>query len=112
MERYIPRKGDFITITLDPQIGYEQKDRRPALVVSNNLFNGKTGMAVICPITNTNRGFPFHVPIPIGADVTGFVMAEQFRSVDFTSRKARFIACSPDGLLDQVAELLEVILNK
>ena len=74
MSRYFPKKGDFISISFDPQTGHEQKGRRPALVVSNDLFNKHTGLAIVCPITNTDRGFPFHLPIPAASPLTGFVM--------------------------------------
>ena len=60
MGKYTPCRGDFITLTLDPQSGHEQKGRRPALVISHTLFNQKTGLAIVCPITNTYRNFPFH----------------------------------------------------
>ncbi len=111
MSRYIPQKGDFIVITLDPQTGHEQKGRRPALVVSNSLFNEKTGMAFICPITNTNRVFPFHFPIPPGLGVTGVAMIEQIKSVDFLSRKAKFIGQCPQSLLKDVLDLLGTVLQ-
>jgi len=62
--RYVPRKGDFLTMTFDPQSAHEQKGRRPALVISNHLFNKHTGLAIVCPVTNTDRQIPFHMPIP------------------------------------------------
>ena len=74
MPRYIPQKGDLITLSFDPQSGHEQKGRRPALVVSNDLFNRHTGLALVCPITNTNRKVPFHVAVPNDTSITGFVM--------------------------------------
>ena len=49
MPEYVPRKGDFIAVSFDPQSGHEQKGRRPALVVSNDLFNRHTGLAIVCP---------------------------------------------------------------
>jgi mRNA-degrading endonuclease toxin of MazEF toxin-antitoxin module len=61
MAAHIPAKGDLIALTFDPQAGHEQKGRRPALVISNDLFNQRTGLAIVCPITNTRRDFPFHV---------------------------------------------------
>ena len=76
MPSYVPQKGDFITISFDPQSGHEQKGRRPALVVSNDLFNKATGLAIVCPITNTNRNIPFHLAVPAGSSLTGFVMTE------------------------------------
>jgi len=91
MPSYVPDKGDFITLSFDPQSGHEQKGRRPALVISNSLFNKATGLAVVCPVTNTNRNIPFHLPVPGASSLTGFVMAEQVKSVDYNARKARFV---------------------
>ena len=63
MAAYIPEKGDFISLSFDPQAGHEQKGWRPALVVSNTLFNQKVGLAIVCPVTSTVRGIPFHAKI-------------------------------------------------
>ena len=89
MARYIPRKGDLIAISFDPQSGHEQRGRRPALVVSNDLFNRHTGLCLACPVTSTKRDFPFHVAIPAGGGVTGFVLVEQVKSIDFRTRRAK-----------------------
>ena len=59
MPAYVPNKGDFITLSFDPQAGHEQRGRRPALIISNHLFNQATGLAIACPITNTDRKIPF-----------------------------------------------------
>ena len=83
MVSYVPKQGDVIAITFDSQSSHEQKGRRPALVVSKDLFNQSTGLAIVCPVTNTERGFPFHVPIPANSKFTGFIMVEQVKSVDF-----------------------------
>ena len=64
MPSYAQKKGDFVILSFDPQSGHEQKCRRPALVVSNTLFNKHTGLAMVCPITNTKRDYPFHVKMP------------------------------------------------
>ena len=64
MARYIPKKGDFISLSFDPQTGHEQKGRRPALVVSNDLFNKHTGLAIVCPVTNTTEDIHFTLPSP------------------------------------------------
>lgn len=110
MPRDAPKKGDFITLDFDPQSGHEQKGRRPALVVSNDLFNRRTGLLIACPITRTNRHYPFHVAIPPGAAVTGFVMAEQVKSVDWKSRRARRIEKAPGAILDEVLAILDACL--
>ena len=87
MRSYVPNKGDYIAVTFDPQSGREQKGRRPALVVSNSLFNKHTGLAIVCPITNTRRNFPFHVAVADDKALTGFIMVEQVKSIDFRADK-------------------------
>jgi len=110
MAAYIPRQGDIIAITFDPQSGHEQKGRRPALVVSKDLFNESTGMAIVCPVTNTKRGFPFHVPVPEDSSLTGFIMVEQVKSIDFRSRRAKRIERGSDELLGNVLSILDACI--
>jgi len=107
---YIPRKGDFIAVTFDPQSGHEQRGRRPALVVSNDLFNRHTGLCVACPVTNTRRDYPFHVSIPEGQDVTGVVMVEQVKSIDYRSRKVKRIGEAPDAVMQEVLSILDACI--
>jgi len=110
MPEYIPNKGDYIAVTFDPQSGHEQKGRRPALVVSNNLFNRHTGLAIVCPITNTRRDFPFHVAVGNDATLTGFIMVEQVKSIDFCARGASKIARASTAVLDEVLSLLDACI--
>ncbi|MDD5008492.1 MAG: type II toxin-antitoxin system PemK/MazF family toxin [Syntrophorhabdaceae bacterium] len=110
MKQYIPEKGDFIAVTFDPQSGHEQKGRRPALVVSNTLFNQRTGLAIVCPITNTDRAYPFHVAITDNPDVRGFVMTEQVKSIDFHARKAKLIGRASGDILDEVLSILDACI--
>ena len=110
MKAYVPRKGDFIAVTFDPQSGHEQKGRRPALVVSNTLFNAQTGLAIVCPLTTTDRGYPFHVGIHENPYVKGFVMVEQVKSIDFHSRRAKRIERGNDELLSNVLSILDACI--
>ncbi len=111
MPRYIPQKGDFITLSFDPQAGHEQKGRRPALVVSNDLFNKHTGLAIVCPVTNTDRGFPFHLAVPGGSSLTGFVMVEQVKSIDHAVRRAKFVESAPAGFVEDVLDLMDACIR-
>ena len=110
MTAYIPRQGDIIAITFDPQSGHEQKGRRPAFVVSKDLFNQSTGLAIVCPITNTEHGFPFHIPVPKDSKLTGFIMVEQVKSVDFRSCRAKRIEHGSDELLTEVLSILDACI--
>jgi mRNA interferase MazF len=107
MAAYIPAKGDLIAVTFDLQSGHEQKGRRPALVISNDLFNQQTGMAIVCPITNTQRNIPFHIALPEESSVTGFVMVEQVKAIDFRSRGARHIEKISIPGLNEVLSILD-----
>lgn len=111
MSAYIPEKGDLITLSFDPQSGHEQKGRRPALVISNFIFNEATGLAIVCPITNTNRRVPFHLPVPDLSSMTGFVMVEQVKSVDFNTRRAKFVEKAPEQLLEDALAIVDVCIK-
>lgn len=110
MGTYVPRKGEFVALTFDPRTGHEQSGRRPALVVSNDLFNRHTGLCMVCPITNTHRDFPFHVRIPDGEEVNGVVMVEQLRSIDFSARRVKRIGAAPPAVLDEVLSILDACI--
>ena len=111
MPAYVPEKGDFITLSFDPQSGHEQRGRRPALVISNFLFNKATGLAIVCPITNTDRRVPFHLPVPGTSSLTGFVMAEQVKSVDYNARKARFVEKAPAQFVEDVVAVVDACIQ-
>ncbi len=110
MAEYVPQKGDFIAVTFDPRSGHEQRGRRPALVVSNDLFNEHTGLCLVCPITNTRRDYPFHVCIPESENVTGFIMVEQIKSIDFRSRRANRIGKASPQVLQEALSLLDACI--
>lgn len=87
-----------------------QRGRCPALVVSNDLFNKHTGMCIACPITNTSRDYPFHVAVLPQDGVTGFVMVEQVKSIDYRTRKAKRIGKAATETLEEVLSLLDACI--
>lgn len=110
MGAYVPRQGDLIILTFDPQAGHEQTGRRPALVVSVEPFNAATRLAMCCPITNTHRDIPFHVPVPPGLGLTGYVMCEQVKSLDYRIRRARFVDSAPRELIEEVLAMIDAAI--
>ena len=103
---YIPEQGDIILMEFDPQIGREQKGRRPAFVVSNNTFNQFTKLAIVCPITNTNRGFPLHVSLDNRTKTTGVIMCDQVKSLDVSARGSVFVEKIPEDILNEVIDII------
>jgi mRNA interferase MazF len=107
MKSYIPEKGDFIILTFNPQSGHEQKGRRPAIVASNYLFNKHTGLAIVCPITSIFRSMPFHIKVPDRFVLTGYIMVEQIKSIDYTSRGAKFVEKADTEVLNELLAILD-----
>ena len=101
-DSYIPERGDFARMVLDPYTGREKGGERPVLVLSTRAFNVATRYALVAPITRTVRDWPFELPVGPGARVSGVVLADQTRSVDFAARHARFLAKAPAELVVQV----------
>jgi mRNA interferase MazF len=107
---YVPARGDFVRVVLDPRVGREQSDERPALVLSDHEFNKLTGYIFCAPVTGTKRGWPFEVPVPAGGKVEGVVLTDQTKSIDYAARHVRYIGTSPDGLVAAVLEQVAAIL--
>ena len=80
-------------------------------MVSNDLFNEHTGLVIVCPITNTDRGFPFHLAVPRDASVTGFVMVEQVKSVDHAIRRAKFVERASEDFVADVLDLIDACIR-
>ena len=110
--RYVPDAGDIVWLTFSPQAGHEQAGRRPALILSPRGYNGKTSLALLCPITSRVKGYPFEVPLPPGDAVTGVVLADQVKSMDWRARGTRFEAQAPSQVMAEVLEKLAVLLGQ
>ena len=110
MVKYIPDQGDIVTLDFDPQSGHEQKGRRPALIVSNKIFNQHLGLSFACPITNTKRDFPFHVPVQ-SSQITGYIMTEQMKSIDYRARNIKFIEKANLNTIEQVLGIVDSIIR-
>lgn len=109
VKEYIPKKGDLVILTFDPSAGHEQQGRRPALIISNEVFNRHVGLAIACPITNSDRNFPFHVEIN-SDKLTGFIMTEQIKSIDYKARKVKFVEKVSDDVMDKVLGIIESVV--
>jgi len=109
---YVPKRGDAVWLSFDPQAGHEQAGRRPAVVLSPEAYNGKVGLAILCPITNQVKGYPFEVQIPSGLPVTGAILSDQAKSLDWRVRKAELICPLPPRVVAEALEKLNTLLAK
>ena len=110
MVNYIPEQGDIVTLNFNPQSGHEQKGRRPAIIISNKTFNKHIGLAFACPITNTNRDFPFHIQVE-SEQITGYIMAEQMKSIDYNARNIKFIEKANAKTVSQILGIVDSIIQ-
>ncbi len=110
MVKYIPSQGDIVTLNFDPQSGHELQGRRPAIIISNHVFNKHLGLAFACPITNTKRDFPFHIEVK-SENITGFIMVEQMKSIDYNARSVKFIEKADEETLGKIIGIIDSIID-
>ena len=108
--RYVPERGDIIWLTFDPQAGHEQAGRRPALVLSPKLYNAKAGLALICPITSQQKGYPFEVVLPTQR-IGGVILADQVCSLDWSARRAEKAGRALDETVQEVLAKIAALLQ-
>jgi mRNA interferase MazF len=108
---YVPDRGDAVWIMFNPQAGHEQAGRRPAVVLSPAAYNGRVGLAILCPLTNQIKGYPFEVILPTGLTVTGAILSDQVKSLDWRARNASFICTLPPATITEVLQKLNTLIS-
>ena len=106
-----PERGHLVWISLDPQSGHEQAGRRPALVLSPASYNGPVGLALFCPITSQAKGYPFEVALPAGLPVSGVVLADHVKCLDWRTRRADYVGQAPEAVVAEVVRRLGLLLE-
>lgn len=100
------KQGDIIKVNFNPQKGHEQAGYRPAVIISNDFFNAKTNLAIVCPVTNTDNKFPLHIPLQGKTKTTGVILCEHVKTLDLTARQYSFVEKLPKDLLKQVIDIV------
>ena len=111
-QEYVPDRGDIVWLSFHPQSGHEQSGRRPALVISPQKYNEKTNLAILCPITNRIKGYPFEVRLPDTLEISGVILSDQIKNLDWKTREAEFICKLPGAVLRETLNKLNVLLNQ
>jgi len=108
---YVPDAGDLVWLTFDPQAGHEQRGRRPALVLSPRVYNARARLAIACPITSHVKGYPFEVALPAGGRISGAILADHVKNLDWQARRIAFESKAPAEVLTEVRERLRVLIG-
>jgi mRNA interferase MazF len=110
-KEFVPGAGDLVWIDFTPQSGHEQAGRRPALVLSPLAYNIKTGLAIMCPVTNQQKGYGFEVPLPVTGRVRGVILADHLKNLDWRARRAERAGKATPAVLRQVLDRVSVLLQ-
>lgn len=108
---YVPDRGDAVWISFSPQAGHEQAGRRPAVVMSPAVYNGKVGLAIVCPVTSQIKGYPFEVELPEGLAISGAILSDQAKSLDWRARKAEMACKLPASVIAEALKKLATLLT-
>lgn len=108
---YIPQRGDVVWIDMHLQAGHEQAGRRPAIVLSPRSYNSKVGLALFCPVTNQIKGYPFEVTIPPGLKVSGVILSDQIKSLDWKIRNTEFYDKIPESVVVEILKKFSTLIR-
>ena len=112
MVKYIPKQGDLVFLNFKPTKGHEQTGYRPAIVISNNVFNENTKMVMVCPITSNDKYYPTHYNLEDSKQIKGAVLCEHIRSIDYDSRNLKFIEKASNNDLLSVIMLVNACIEE
>ena len=108
---YVPKRGDVVWMTMNPQAGPEQAGRRPAVILSQGAYNAKVGLALMVPITSRVKGYPFETLVPSGLPVSGAILSDQVKSLDWRAREAALSCELPTSVVNEVLQKLKTLLG-
>jgi len=107
---YVPDRGDIVWLNFTPQAGHEQQGTRPAIIISPKIYNNKTNLALCCPITSNEKGYPFEVQVK-GKKIDGVILSDHLKNLDWKARKVKFIEKASFTVLNQCIEKLSILIN-
>ena len=110
-KKYSPDRGDVVWLNLSPKVGHEQSGRRPAVVISPKSYNNKVGLGLFCPIKSQIKGYPFEVVVAAGVSISGVVLSDQIKSLDWRIRDAQFICRLSESTMSEVLKKLSTLLK-
>lgn len=107
----VPERGDVIWLSCSPQAGREQSGRRPGVVLSAARSNRRIGLALTCPIASRIKGYPFEVPLEGVRGLSGVILVDQLRSLDWHARQAVPAGRAPQHVMAEVLARLQPLLG-
>lgn len=111
VKKYVPKQGDIVFLDFTPTKGHEQKGYRPAVVISNDVFNLNTKMVILCPITSNVKEFPTHYLFKKSQNIKGSVLCEHIRSIDYEIRNLKFVEKAEKEDFQNIMDLINACMQ-
>ncbi len=111
IDEYIPARADVVWLQFNPQAGSEQAGHRPALVISPKVYNARVGLALFCPISSQIKGYPFEVEITDGGKISGVILADQLKNLDWRVRQIKFIEKVSQKVLRETLSKMNTLIS-
>ena len=121
---YIPRRGDIVWLNFNPQVGHEQANERPALILSDEQYNRRLRLAIMCSITTRRASYRQDLDVSIPSKVTirdkdttshidldGVVMADHIKSLDWFERGVKYAGNMPNDIVNQVLQIVGTLVR-
>jgi len=109
--RFVPKRGDLVWLQFNPQAGHEQAGRRPAMVISPKAYHEKVGLGLFCPVTKHVKGYPFEVVLPHDLKVTGAILSDQIKCLDWRVRQAKYVCPAPRETVEEVLAKIAILVG-
>lgn len=107
----LPERGSLVWLHFSPQAGSEQAGRRPGVVLTTEAYHRRSRLAIVCPVTNREKGWPMEVRLPPGLPVSGVILVDHVRSVDREARRMEVVGQAPAEVLDEIDARLAPLLS-
>jgi len=107
---YVPERGDIVRLSLTEEKGRKHPSRRVLIVLSPQAYNGRVGLALLCPVVAEPMGYPFEVRLPEGLAVPGAVLADRAVCLDWRALRAEKIGVLPPEAVEEILGKLGALL--
>ncbi len=107
----LPDRGSLVWLLFSPQAGTEQAGRRPGVVLTTRAYHERSRLAIVCPVTSRERGWPMEVKLPSGLPISGVVLVDHVKSIDREARKLEVVGAVSSEVLDEIDARLAPLLS-
>lgn len=101
-------------LTTAPREGHEQSGYRPYIVLSHQVVSTYSNVAIVAPISTTQRNYPLYISISddLGMKTTGKVLLDQLTTIDYVARDCSYVETAHEVLVDELLMKVRAVFQK